>query len=206
MEFLFLRGAAIGFSIAAPIGPVGLLCIRKALADGRMAAMVAGLGAAVADTIFGAVVGLGLTAVSHFLSSHAAWLKLAGGLFMIVLGLRTWAGETKPLDPLPPSGMGLWRDFASTFAITITNPATILGVMGVFAAIGTSTQPAEAGDAWLLVLGVFSGSVLWWLVLSSLASAVRDRLTPAHLRHFNHISGALLVLFGALALGSLLLP
>jgi len=203
VEWLYLRGVAIGFAIAAPIGPVGLLCIRKALADGRFAAIVAGLGAALADSLFGAVVGLGLTAVSEFLAHHQTGFKLAGGLFMAGLGLKTWASAAFAIEP-PDHGEGMWRDFVSTFLITITNPATIFGVMGVFAALGTSARPVGLAESWLLVVGVFCGSVLWWLVLSSAASAVRTRFTPDRMRLFNHLSGALLLIFAVAALGSLL--
>ena len=207
MDFVFVRGVAIGFAIAAPIGPVGIFCINKAMADGRAAAVIAGLGAALADTIFGAVVGLGLGAVSEFLSQHQIALKLVGGLFMAVLGVRTWAAAFAPSVELPKvRGPAMWRDFAATFLITITNPATILGVMGVFAALGTSAKPGGLGEAWLLVVGVFAGSTLWWLVLSTVASAARSRFTPERMRIFNHLSGALLLAFAALALGSLLLP
>jgi threonine/homoserine/homoserine lactone efflux protein len=200
---LYLRGIAIGFAIAAPIGPVGLLCIRKALADGRLAAWMAGLGAALADTVFGAVVGLGLGAVSHFLNGHAVTLKLIGGIFMLALGVKTWRAGTYAWEPDKTKGLGLWQDFAATFLITMTNPATILGVMGVFAAFGAAAQPAGPGQAWLLVAGVFCGSALWWAVLTEMTILVRARFTPARMRLFNHVSGALLVTLGIGALASL---
>lgn len=203
---LYLRCVGIGFAIAAPIGPVGLLCIRKALADGRGAAWMAGLGAALADTLFGAVVGLGLGAVSHFLTGHADILKLVGGLFMIALGLRTWRAAATAIEPTEEAGLGPWRDFVSTFAITITNPGTILGVMGVFAAMGIGASPMDMAQSWQVVLGVFSGSALWWAILTEITILVRARFTPRRMELFNHLSGALLVLFGIGALASLLLP
>lgn len=202
---LFLRGLVIGIAIAAPVGPVGILCIRKALADGRLAAFVAGLGAALADGIFGAVVVLGLGAVSHLLSGHAFWLKLIGGLFMLTLGLRTWRAAALDLTLPKGSGPGMVRDFLSTFLITMTNPGTILGVIGVFAAFGAAIRPAGEGEAWLLITGIFLGSVLWWLILAEITVAVRARFTPQRMRLFNHVSGALLMVFGAAALGSMAL-
>ncbi|MBC7953828.1 MAG: LysE family transporter [Rhodospirillaceae bacterium] len=201
--FLYLRCVGIGFAIAAPIGPVGLMCIRKALAHGRSAAWVAGLGAALADTVFGAVVGLGLGAVSQFLQGHADTLKLLGGLFMIAIGLRTWWAVTITIEPADNAGFGLWRDFLSTFAITITNPGTILGVMGVFVAMGAAAKPVGLEESWLLVLGVFTGSALWWAVLTEMTVLVRARFTPARMKLFNHVSGALPILFGIGALISL---
>jgi threonine/homoserine/homoserine lactone efflux protein len=201
-DVLYLRGIAIGFAIAAPIGPVGLLCIRKALADGRLAAVVAGLGAALADTFFGAVVGLGLNAVSLFVADHQAAFKVVGGMFMVVVGAHTWRAAAFAIEPAE-RGLGMGRDFVTTFLITITNPATILGVVGVFAALGSAAQPADGTQAWMLVGGIFSGSTLWWLVLANLAAALRSRLTPNRMRVFNHLSGALLLVFAAVALGSL---
>ncbi|MBR9972022.1 LysE family translocator [Magnetospirillum sulfuroxidans] len=206
-EYLYLRGIAIGFAIAAPIGPVGLLCIRKALADGRLAAFVAGLGAALADTFFGAVVGMGLGAVSQFIEGHTPIMKVVGGLFMLGLGLHTWRAATTSLESEPDAdkGPGMVRDFLSTFVITISNPGTILGVVGVFAALGASAQAKGMEDQMSLVAGVFTGSALWWAVLTELTIAVRTRFTPERMRLFNHISGALLMALGTLALGSLLL-
>jgi threonine/homoserine/homoserine lactone efflux protein len=206
VEVALLRGVAIGFAIAAPIGPVGILCIRKALADGRLAAIVAGLGAALADAIFGAVVGLGLTAVSEFLAAHSIAFKLAGGAFMMILGVRTWRAAAIAVEARDGAGPGMVRDFFSTFVITITNPATILGVMGVFAAIGTSSRPTNLAQAWMLVGGIFLGSVLWWLVLSTLASAARASLTPDRMRMFNHVSAMVLIGFAVVVLGSLVIP
>ncbi|MCA1910049.1 MAG: LysE family transporter [Magnetospirillum sp.] len=204
-DYLFLRGVAIGFAIAAPIGPVGLLCIRKALADGRLAAFVAGLGAALADTFFGAVVGLGLGAVSHFVTGHTLWLKIVGGLFMLGLGVHTWRAAAAGMDSEtePGQGPGMAKDFLSTFVITITNPGTILGVIGVFAALGASVKPQDMKDQALLIGGIFAGSALWWAVLAELTIAVRARFTPERMRLFNHISGALLMGLGGLTLGSL---
>ncbi len=192
---------AIGFAIAAPVGPVGVLCIRRALADGRYAAFVAGLGAACADTLYGAVVGLGLSFISHFLTDHATALKLVGGLFLLVLGVRTWRTHTC-IEPSPNRGPGLVKDFISTFLITLTNPGTILAFMGTFAALGSVGQGKAVQSGWL-ILGVFTGSALWWLTLSAAAGAVRSRFTPQALEWLNKLSGGALVVFGLAVLGML---
>lgn len=204
MDYYFFKGVAVGFAIAAPVGPVGLLCIRRALADGRVAAWVAGLGAAVADTFYGAVAGLGLTLVSDFLFDHRTLLSVVGGMFLMVLGLRTF--RTKPtLWQTPDVHMGLWRDFASSFIITLTNPATILAFMAVFASMGAVQVADDRLDAGLLILGVFVGSALWWLCLSALAGAVRHKFSPSWLLWLNRGSGIILGLFGLVVLGSLFL-
>ncbi|MCA1941417.1 MAG: LysE family translocator [Caenispirillum bisanense] len=202
MDYLFLRGIAVGFAIAAPVGPVGLLCIRRALADGRFAAWVAGLGAAVADTFYGAVAGLGLTLVSDFLMEYRTLLSLVGGLFLIGLGLHTV--RLKPtLWQTPQVHMGLVRDFSSSFVLTLTNPATILAFMAVFASMGAVHVTDDRMDATLLISGVFVGSALWWLVLSALAGAVRHKFSETWLLWLNRGSGVILVLFGIGVLASL---
>ena len=201
---IFLRGIAIGFAIAAPIGPVGILCIRKALADGRLAAFVAGLGAAAADTIFGGIAAFGIGAVMSFIDGQMTILKIVGGIFMVGLGGHTWRSAAIVVEAEPGKGPGMLRDFLSTLVITITNPGTIFGVAGVFAALGPMGRPQVGLATALLVAGIFTGSALWWLTLSAVASAARDRFTPERMRQFNHLSGALLMVFGAVALGSLL--
>lgn len=202
MDYLFLRGVAVGFAIAAPVGPVGLLCIRRALADGRLAAWIAGLGAAVADTFYGAVAGLGLTLISDWLMEHRVILSLVGGVFLVILGAHT-ARQRPPLWETPQARLGLMRDFSSSFVLTLTNPATILAFMAVFASMGAVHVGDDHMDATLLIGGVFVGSALWWLVLSALAGAVRHRFSPKWLLWLNRGSGVVLVLFGIGVLASL---
>ncbi len=196
----FLRGLAIGFALAAPVGPVGVLCIRRALADGRPAAFIAGMGAAFADTFYGAVAAFGISTVSAFLETHQVSIRLVGGFFLVLLGLRgVRAGQR--IEPALTRGPGLLKDFVSTFLITLSNPGTILASMGVFAALGTlgCTECVTSGE---LIFGVFAGSTLWWLVLSAAAGAVRTRCSPRSLEWLNHGSGLLLLLFGLVIIGS----
>ncbi|MBB4313709.1 LysE family translocator [Roseospira marina] len=193
---MLLKGLVIGFAIAAPVGPVGVLCIRRALADGRVAAFVAGLGAAVADTFYGAVAALGLTLVTDFLTDHQTPLSLVGGLFLLYLG---WNTIRAPSDTNVEAEThnGLLRDFLSTFLITLTNPATILAFMAVFASI-TAVQISNpmSLDAGLLIVGVFVGSAAWWGLLSAVTGSVRSRFSPRWLVWLNKGSGVVLVLFG----------
>ncbi|MBB4286814.1 LysE family translocator [Roseospira goensis] len=191
-----VKGIVIGFAIAAPVGPVGVLCIRRALADGRAAAFVAGLGAAVADTLYGAAAAWGLTLITDFLTNHRLVLSLVGGLFLIYLGWKTFRARTEMWPP-PDTHAGLVRDFVSTFLITLTNPATILAFMAVFASI-TAVQMRNpmSFDTNLLILGVFLGSAAWWGLLSAAAASVRTHFTPRWLRWLNRGSGVVLGLFG----------
>jgi threonine/homoserine/homoserine lactone efflux protein len=189
----------VGFAIAAPVGPVGILCIRKALADGRIAAFVAGLGAAVADTFYGAVAGLGLSLVSDFLFTHRVMLSVVGGVFLVILGVTTLRKPPLIL-PAGTSHVGLLKDFLSSFTITLTNPGTIIAFMAVFASFSVVSFERNALDASLIILGVFVGSSLWWATLASAAGAVRSHFTPVWLLWLNRISGVALVVFGLVVL------
>jgi len=202
MDISFLgRGIIIGLAIAAPVGPIGILCIRRTLAEGRKIGFVSGLGAASADACYGAVAALGLTAVSSRLVSHQDQIKLIGGLFLCYLGMRIARArptETES-DAYTPS---MAKAYGSTFALTLTNPTTILSFVAVFAGLGLAEMDGDRAPALLLVIGVFLGSALWWLVLSGGVSLLRGKLTPGRLRWVNWISGTILVGFGLLALGS----
>ncbi|MCC6187610.1 MAG: LysE family transporter [Anaerolineales bacterium] len=196
---LFLRGLIIGFSIAAPVGPIGVLCIRRTLAQGRLRGLVSGLGAATADAAYGCVAGFGLTAVSGLLVSQKEWLQLAGGLFLLYLGLRTFF-ERPAERPANALGQGLAGAYFSTLALTLTNPLTILSFAAVFAGLGLAAGTGSYGAALVLVLGVFLGSGAWWLLLSQGVSLFRTRLSLTTLRWVNRFSGAIIVLFGLAAL------
>ncbi|WP_413205681.1 LysE family translocator [Rhodospirillum sp. A1_3_36] len=192
----------VGFAIAAPVGPVGILCIRKALADGRIAAFVAGLGAAFADTFYGAVAGLGLSLVSDFLFAHRIMLSVVGGVFLVILGMKTLRKPPLIL-PTGSSRVGLFKDFLSSFTITLTNPGTIIAFMAVFASFSVVSFERDALDASLIILGVFVGSSLWWATLACAAGAVRSHFTPVWLLWLNRISGVALLVFGLAVLAGI---
>lgn len=202
MENLF-KGLFVGFSIAAPVGPIGLLCIRRSLAEGRVAGFVTGLGAATADALYGLVAGFGLTAISGFLDAQRFWLGLFGGLYLAWLGVRTFLARPAE-NAATAEATGLISTYLSTVLLTLTNPATIVSFVAVFAGLGlggsTSTGYRSAGA---LVLGVFLGSALWWLFLSGAVGLFRSRMNPAWLRAVNRFSGAVLVGFGLYALATL---
>jgi threonine/homoserine/homoserine lactone efflux protein len=189
-----LRGTLVGLALAAPVGPVGVLCLRLALTQGRWPAAAAGLGAATADAIFGAIGGLGLVLIQTFIADHQTGLSLAGALIVIALGIATLR---KPvlLEDRPSSLANLAQDFATTFSLAITNPATMIAALGVFAALGPINSNTEPYGALSLVGGVFLGSALWWLFLASVAIALRRRMLN-NLGWINKISGGLLIVFG----------
>ena len=201
MLSVFLRGLLIGFSIAAPVGPIGLLCIRRTVADGRMVGFVSGLGAATADAFYGAVAGFGLTVVSGALVDGQTPLRLVGGAFLCYLGVRTFLA--RPAQTAAVAGRrGLLGAYASTLALTLTNPSTILSFVAIFAGLGLGSGGSNYASAGLLVAGVFIGSALWWLILSGTAGVLRGRLTPLGLRWMNRFSAVILAGFGVAALVS----
>ena len=223
MSWLFLlKGIAIGFAIAAPVGPIGVLCIRRTFADGQAAGFATGLGAATADAMYGAVAGFGLTAVSDFLLGWQMQLQVAGGLFLLALGVKTFFARPSS-DSARMQGIGLAAAWATTVVLTLTNPATILSFAAVFAGAGLGQQTHGFGDALAIVLGVFAGSAAWWLLLTwfvaryarrhpDFASMADNRVGGAvvtgltlgfaskTLQRINRASGVLLAAFGAAAL------
>lgn len=201
LTFLF-RGILIGFSIAAPVGPIGVLCIRRTLTDGRAAGLVSGLGAATADALYGCVAGFGLTLISNFLVQQQWWLGLIGGLFLCYLGVKTLL-STPAEQAASAKGTGLLGAYASTFFLTVTNPVTILAFAAIFAGLGLANTSGSYGAAAILVLGVFLGSALWWLLLSGGVSLLRERFTTTGLQWVNRISGVIILGFGLFALATL---
>ena len=196
------RGIVIGFSIAAPVGPIGVLCIRRTLAEGRLSGLVSGLGAATADAIYGCIAGFGLTFISNIFVQQQVWFRLIGGAFLCYLGLKTLL--TKPTEQAAPAeGKGLVGAYASTFFLTLTNPLTILSFAAVFAGLGVADASRSYVSASVLVLGVFTGSALWWLVLSGSVGLFRTRFNPRGLHWVNRISGIIITGFGLFALLSL---
>ena len=199
---LFARGLVIGFAIAAPVGPIGMLVIRRTLVDGRLLGLLTGLGAAVADALYGCVGAFGLTFISGFLVGYAFWTKLVGGLFLLWLGISSFRTRTHE-ERADASKVRYLTAFLSTLALTLANPATILSFMAVFAGLGLGTKPGDYGAAGMVVAGVFMGSALWWLMLSGGVALLRHRLKPRTIGWINYGSGAFLSAFGIYALVSL---
>jgi threonine/homoserine/homoserine lactone efflux protein len=199
---LLLRGLIVGFSIAAPVGPIGVLCIRRTLVNGRTVGLVSGLGAATADAIYGCIAGFGLTFISGLLISQEGPLKLIGGAFLCYLGIKTLLAPPAERAALA-AGTGLAGAYASTLFLTLTNPTTIFSFLAIFAGMGLASAGGDYVAAAALVLGVFCGSALWWLLLSGGVGLLRARFDTTMMRWVNRLSGAVIAAFGVWALVSL---
>ena len=202
LNFL-LKGLLFGFSIAAPVGPIGVLCIRRTLADGRSAGLLSGLGAASADAIYGSIAAFGVAFISDFLVSQQFWIRLVGGLFLCYLGIKTMLARPAE-SPASSNRKGLLGAYASTLFLTLTNPMTILSFAAIFSGLGLAGDGGNYASAGLMVLGVFCGSCAWWLLLSSLVSIFRGRFTFTGLKWINRVSGMVIFGFGVYSLFSIL--
>jgi len=199
----FIKGLLIGFSIAAPVGPIGVLCIRRTLAEGRNSGLVSGLGAATADAVYGSIAGFGLTIISGFLLDQQIWIRLVGGAFLCYLGIKTFI--TSPSDRAAVAqGKGLLSDYISTFFLTLTNPMTILSFAAIFAGLGLGAAAGDYGSAGVLIVGVFLGSATWWFLLSGGVSILRRQFGQSTIRWVNRISGLIILSFGVVAFWSMI--
>ena len=204
---LWFKGYALGWAIAMPVGPIGVLTIRRTLASGWARGVFTGLGAATADSCYGLVAALGLQAVSSALVAYQIWLHLIGGLFLIYLGIKTF--RSRPLamggDEAGSGGLGgnLAAAWGSTFFLTLTNPATIMAFAVVFAGLGLAGEETYSA-AFILVSGLFCGSASWFGLLSTLVNLFRKRFNQAAMVWVNRLSGAVILAFGLAAWGVIL--
>lgn len=198
---VLLKGIVAGLVIAAPVGPVGVLCVHRTLVEGRLHGLVSGLGAAAADAMFGAVAAFGLSVVADALMAAETWLRLGGGLLLLGLGTKTLLSKLSPPGEEPPRS--LLGDSVSAFVLTATNPITLISFVGVFAALGVSTSGITLSQADALVAGVFLGSATWWLLLSAGVGVFRSAVESLYLRWVHIVSGVIILAFGLGVLASL---
>ncbi len=199
---VLLQGYVVGIAIAAPVGPIGLLCIRRTIEHGIFMGFSTGMGAAVADTIYGAIAAFGVSAALDFLQGHQTGFRIVGGVFMLIVAIRTFrqkpAAEEQEVARAPDSRTVI-AGFMTGLSLTLTNPATILAFIAVFAGFGLGANLGTFNAA-TMVLGVFLGASSWWLALSSGVAAVRHHITERGLVMFNHCTGVGLACFGLWAL------
>ncbi|MFP3944093.1 MAG: LysE family translocator [Alphaproteobacteria bacterium] len=208
---LMAAGLMIGVVVAAPVGPVNLICIRRTLAFGRLNGFLSGTGAALGDGLFALVVAFGLTAVSSFLDGWDAWILTVGGLLLIGMGIHTYFANPRACAnaqdtrlPTGKRGGNLLSAFASTFLLTITNPATMAGFVALFSGLGLGGEEMSYGRAALLVTAVIAGSALWWLAVTAFTGRFKGKLKLSTLQLINRVSGMAIGSFGIFVLGRML--
>jgi threonine/homoserine/homoserine lactone efflux protein len=202
---LLITGVVVGFLVAAPVGPVAVLCMQRTLLDGRLVGFATGLGAALGDTVFGGLAIFSVAAVEGFLLDNRTVIQLLGGLVLIGLGARTILvrNSRKQADKVAEGSIDhvtLFHALGSAFVITIVNPITILAFISIFAAIRVSETADGLLSSWTVIGGVLLGAAAWWFLLVSIASVLRQSFTDNGLRWMNGISGAVILGFGVYAL------
>jgi len=193
---LFFKGILLGIAIAAPVGPIGLLCMRKTLNYGRFAGLASGLGAAFADAIYGCIAAFGLTAIADFLLGYHFLFRVVGGIFLGYMGWETFFSKPKDMKIPKLHAATLVRHFLETFGLTMANPMTILAFFAIFASLGIVHSGQSYLSSSVIVIGVFCGSAGWWLLLCEGLTLFRRHMTPKVMQMINRIAGLLIAGFG----------
>jgi threonine/homoserine/homoserine lactone efflux protein len=189
----FLKGLIIGFTVAFPVGPINVLCAHRTLMHGRLAGIASGLGAALADTAIACVAAFGLFFITNLLNTERVWINSAGAVLLAVAGFRTYY-RAPPKTRLTADPSNLIGDLTSTFALTLTNPITILSFITIYAAFDIQPNDEITAADWFLLLGIFLGSMVWWLVLTGFVGLFRKEFTPAGFKWANRIAGIVILI------------
>jgi threonine/homoserine/homoserine lactone efflux protein len=200
VEF-FIQGFFIGLSVAAPLGPIGILCLQRTFSEGHLSGLLSGLGISTADAICCFIAAFGLTALSGFLISQQLWLRLVGGAIVCILGVKIYLNAAPKKIPVSQNGSRHLGAYLSALLLTLMNPMLILSFTAIFASLGLVGVGANQYSAFTLVAGVFSGSAIWWIALSAIASVLRVNFTEKFIQKVNHFSGIVIVCFGLFVLG-----
>jgi threonine/homoserine/homoserine lactone efflux protein len=186
VELLF-RGLLAGLFIAAPVGPVNVVCISRTLAKGWRSGLISGLGAATVDTLYGCIAGFSITFVIQFLLKEEFWIRLIGGILLVLIGVYYYFRKPQSLSAEKQEGPER-SDYVSTLLLTLTNPTTVLSFLAILATLGMKEDKAS----WLtlmLVLGIFCGSMLWWIIVVTIVNRLRDRITDHTMQWMNRAAG-----------------
>jgi threonine/homoserine/homoserine lactone efflux protein len=205
MDLIYiLKGIAIGFALAAPVGPLGLICIRRTLAHGSKRGLLVGLSAAAADILYGIVAAFGVTLISDFIYNQQQWIRLIGGLVLIILGYHTV--RSRPSTDTETNGTnGNIRAVFSTFLLALTNPMTLFTFAAVFASVGLKEISGNHIFGLFLVGGIFLGTMGWFTLLTTLVYFFKNRINTNGISLVNRIAGSILILFGIVTLCSRLI-
>lgn len=195
--FIFLKGFAVGLFLCAPVGPIGLLSVKRTLTHGRAAGAVSVLGAAAVDGLYCTLAGFGITLISNFLERGHVWLELAGGLMLILLGMHMFFSQPSP-ETSENDTVGLVADFTSAFFLMLTNPVPLLAFTAAFTALGVPGWQGDFLSTTVLVAGVVVGSAIWAPILVGVTTLVRPQFNCFQRQIINKVAGTVLVLLGIL--------
>jgi threonine/homoserine/homoserine lactone efflux protein len=195
---LLIGGIIVGLMIAMPVGPVNILCIRRTIGAGWRSGVLSGLGAAVADMLYGGIAGFSITLVIQFVLREQFWIRLFGGILLVAIGIWYFFQRPTPLDAHIQDRASAYSDMRSTFLLTLTNPTTVLSFLALLAALGMG-NPRHWWLTVFLVGGIFCGSMAWWIVLSVIVNHFRGRFNDRLLLLMNRLAGVAIGAFGVAA-------
>lgn len=200
MSLIYLFwGAFIGLIMAAPIGPVNIICIRRALTKGPMNGFVVGLGAAVADGLYGTLAAFGLAGLMQTLTELNGIVEVVGGLALMIIGIKLWFSHPHA-DDVPDTYQDRIKAAIGTFLLTLTNPLTVLGFVALFVSLGLGEMGQNYMNAAFISVGIILGSSIWWAVVSFCAARFAKKLSDTHLEKINKVSALIIFAFAAIAL------
>ncbi len=202
---ILIQGLIIGFSVAMPIGPIGILCIRRTLLQGRLIGIITGLGVATADAIYGSIAAFGISFISNFLINNQNILKITGGSFLLFLGIKILSSENSFDDLSKIKKTNIISSYTSSLFLTLTNPITILLFASIFSWWNIVIDTLSTNEAWMLILGIFSGSLLWFTILSLIVGILRSKFVIQHLIWINQLSAIILIGFSILTFATLII-
>jgi threonine/homoserine/homoserine lactone efflux protein len=198
----FFMAVVAGLAIAAPVGPIGVICIRRTLDYGFGRGFASGLGAAMADGCYGLIAAVSMTSALTIIGPHATLMNISAALLLFKIGIDTLRSVPKD-DAGKAESKGLLSAFISTLLLTFLNPMTVMSFVAVFAAVGVKELEAARESTLIIVFGVFFGSLLWWLFLCAMVAKVRERLSKSSIRTINRISGMVVIAFGLVCLSKI---
>ncbi|OPY35949.1 MAG: LysE type translocator [Methanoregula sp. PtaU1.Bin051] len=201
---VFIQGVIIGIFLAAPVGPLALICIRRSINGGRMHGFVSGLGLATVDAFYAGIVASGLTLIAGLLLSWQAPLRAVAGIALAYIGYRIIRTPARS-DPVEyHEHVSYFRDYASAAALTLVNVFTIISIGIFLSGSGMVVSTASPAAGMIFAAGVFTGEVAWWLPVCSALSSASHRISPAGLSLVNRISGGVIVAAGIVMLLSVI--
>ena len=205
--YFIIKGILIGISVSAPLGPIGVLCIQRTLNKGFKSGLISGIGAASADIIYAIIAGFSITFISDFLIENQNYIRIIGGMFLIFIGAKIFTSNpAKQIRKLRTKGNNYYKDYITSFLVTVSNPITILAFGAIFASFNMVEKGSGTFPIIILVVTVFSGAILWWLSLISIVTIFKSRIRLRNLLWINRVTGVLIIIFALFVIISVFIP